>query len=354
MKTTYLIVLLCLSFTLTKAQDKSNFSYGGYIDTYYSYDTDRNGNSIRQFSSTAPYRDEFRINIAQFTGKYNTDNVRAVLTLHYGDIATLNWPSNQQFIQEANAGFSPAKNLWIDAGYFLTHIGAEGVLPKGNFLTSLALATYYEPFYQSGVKISYDFSPKVYGALHILNGNNVFIDNNKNKSVGITLGVRPNSKSEIIYNNLIGNEQPAGNIAKTRIYNNLVIKYALGKKVDFIGGFDFVMQEKSKISDSTESASLYSGLAAIKFKAAKKFSVTVRGEVYMDENGILSGVFTDTDGKSTGLKAFGVTLGMDYRPIENAYVRLEGRYLSTETKQNIFYEDSNSRTEAIVNMGVEF
>ncbi len=336
------------------SQDKSPFSVGGYLDTYYSYDTDLNGNSLRQFSGTAAYRDEFRVNIAQITGKYNVDKVRAVLTLHYGDIPSLNWPASQLFIQEANAGFSPAKNLWIDAGYFLTHIGAEGILPKGNFLTSIALPTYFEPIYQSGIKLSYDFSPKVYGCIHLLNGNNVFADNNKNKSIGITLGVRPNSSSEIIYNNLIGNEQPAGSIGKTRIYNNLVLKYALGKRVDLIAGFDFAIQEKSKITDSTASASLYSGLAAIKFKAAKKFSITVRGEIYSDENGILSGVFSDSDGKSTGFKAFGVTLGMEYRPIENAYIRLEGRYLSADSKQKIFFENSNTRTEAIISTGVEF
>ncbi len=191
-----------------KSQDFTKFKLSGYVDTYYAWDDDKNGNSIRQFSSTVPYREEFRLNIAQVSLKYNDTKVHGVLTLHYGDIPSVNWPTNQQFVQEAYAGFSPAENLWVDAGYFLTHIGAEGLLPNGNLFNTLALATYYEPFYQSGVKVSYEFSPKVYGSLHLLNGYNVFADNNKNKSFGLTLGVKPAKNLEIIYNNLIGNEFP--------------------------------------------------------------------------------------------------------------------------------------------------
>jgi hypothetical protein len=348
-----LLFFLVVAF-LSKEACSQGVTFGGYVDAYYAYDSDKNGNSLRQFSSIAPYRDEFRLNTAQVSGKYSADKVRAVVTLHYGDIHNVNWPANMQFIQEANAGFTPAKNLWIDAGFFLTHIGAEGVLPKGNYLTSLSLPTYFEPFYQSGVKVSYDFSPKVYGCIHLLNGYNVFVDNNKNKSAGITFGVRPNDKSEIVYNNLIGNEQPAGSTPKLRIYNNLVLKYAITKKLDFIAGVDFAMQEKSKISDSTESASVYSGLAAFRFKPTKKFAVSVRGEIYNDENGMLSGVFTDSDGNPTGLKAFGITGGVEYRPVDNAFIRIEARFLSADSKQKIFFDNTNTRTEVLTNLGVEF
>ena len=30
------------------------------------------------------------------------------------------------------------KNSWLDAGYFITHIGGEGIIPKYNFFTSLS------------------------------------------------------------------------------------------------------------------------------------------------------------------------------------------------------------------------
>jgi opacity protein-like surface antigen len=188
----------------------------------------------------------------------------------------------------------------------------------------------------------------------LLNGYNVLADNNKNKSAGITLDFKPNSKSEIIYNNLIGNEQPAGSESKVRIYNNLVFKYSLTKKLDFLAGIDYAMQEKSKIADSTSSASVFSGLAAFRYKFSKKFSASVRGEMFSDENGMLSGIYVDSDGKSTGLKASGVTLGLEYKPAENVFVRIETRYLNADSKLKIFYNASTSRVETTLNTAVWF
>lgn len=354
MKKILIVFFMFVTCAAIYSQDFSKFSLGGYVDTYYSWDSDRNGNPIRQFSSTSPYREEFRLNIAQVSLKYNDEKVHGAITLQYGDIPAVNWPSGQQYIQEAYAGFQPAKRLWIDAGYFLTHIGAEGVLPKSNFLNSLALATYYEPFYQSGIRVTYEFSPKFYGALHLLNGYNVFADNNKNKSVGLTLGFKPQDNIEVIYNNLIGNEMPSGVNGKTRIYNNLVLKFSPSKKLDILIGGDLAIQENSGLADTTSSAVMYSGLAAIKYKPASKFSVSLRGEIFNDKDGFLSGVITQTDGTLSGLNAYGITLGFEVRPVQNAYFRMEGRYLAAADKQKIFSDVKNSRIEAITNIGVEF
>lgn len=357
MKTIFkiLILLPVLSCTV-KSQDFSKFSISGYVDTYYSYDNDKNGNSIRQFSAIAPYREEFRINIAQVSLKYNDEKVRGVITAQYGDIPSVNWPSGQQFIQEAYAGFSPSKNLWIDAGFFLTHIGAEGVLPKSNFLTTMSLPVYFEPFYQSGVRVSYDFSKKVYGCFHLVNGYNVFMDNNKNKSAGITLGIKPNDKVEIIYNNLLGNEMSSGP-GKLRIYNNLILKLYPAKKLDVIIAGDAAFQENSKLTDSTAYGTVYSGLASLRYRFSPKFSASIRGEYYMDNDGILSGVMTDNSGKQTGLKAFGITAGFEVRPVSMAYFRVEARYLFADKDQEVFIVDGkpkNTRFEAVTNVGIEF
>jgi hypothetical protein len=351
----FLILLLVLSYSV-KSQDFSKFSISGYVDTYFSYDSDKNGNTLRQFSAIAPYREEFRINIAQVSLKYNDEKVRGVITAQYGDIPSVNWPSSQQYIQEAYAGFSPAKNLWIDAGFFLTHIGAEGVLPKSNFLTTMSLPVYFEPFFQSGIRVGYDFSPKFYGCFHLLNGYNVFMDNNKNKSAGITLGVKPSSKVEIVYNNLFGNEI-ATEPGELRIYNNLIIKLYFVKKLDVTISGDAAFQENSKLDDSTAYGTVYSGLASLRYRFTPKFSASIRGEFYMDNDGILSGVMTDKAGKQTGLKAFGITAGFEVRPVSMAYFRMEARYLSADKDQEVFIVDGkpkNTRFEAISNVGIEF
>ncbi|MBK9332585.1 MAG: porin [Ignavibacteria bacterium] len=358
---TVIVILSAVINSNLKSQTESDFKFSGYTDTYYAYDNDKNGNSLRQFSALAPVRDEFRINTAQITGRYTSDKIRGIVTLQFGDIPKYNWPQSPneylQFIQEANAGFRAADKLWIDFGYFLTHIGAEGVVPKNNFLTSMSLATYFEPFFQSGVKMSYDFSDKVYGSLYLLNGYNVFADNNKNKSAGLQLGVKPANNLEMIYNNIIGNEQPAGSIGKTRFYNNLVFKLAATKDLDILFGADFAMQDKSDLIDSAASANMFAGLIALKYKITPKFSAMARGEIYEDKNGILSGFYVNTNFDVTGLYASGITLGMEYKPIDNGYVRFESRYLTSNKNLKIFSDGSNarnSRTEFIFTTSVEF
>lgn len=353
--------ILLMSNLNIKAQSGSDFKISGYADTYYAYDNDNNGNSLRQFSVISPVRDQFRINLAQITGKYTYKNLRSTVTLQFGDIPRYNWPQapNEylQYIQEANVGFSPAKNLWIDAGYFLTHVGAEGLLPVYNYMNTQSLATYYEPLYQSGVKVSYDFSNKVYGSLYLLNGYNVLADNNLNKSFGLQLGVKPVSNLEIIYNNITGNEQSQGSPGKTRIYNNLVVKYSPVKKLDLLLGADFATQQKSDLNDTANSASMFSGLLAVRYNFVTGFYVSARGEYHDDKNGLLSGLYPTLNGVSSGLKASGFAFALQYNPTDNSFIRTEARMLKTDSDLIIFTKGntfSESRTEITLGTGIVF
>jgi hypothetical protein len=363
MKQSILFILSCLTLinacVLFSQESSSGLIHGlpdglslnGYVDFYIAYDNDKDANP-RSFSTIAPYRDEFRLNMAQISVKYANEKVRGIISVHYGDMPRINWPSDNQYIQEANAGFSPVKKMWIDAGYFITHIGGEGIIPIYNFFQTLSLCTYYEPIYQSGIKVSYT-GKKFYGALHILNGFNVFTDNNKNKSFGLTLGFKPNDKMDFTYNNIAGNEQPTGAAGKLRLYNNFVFKFYPAKKVDVILCGDLCYQEKSKIEDSTAAATMFSAFASVKYRVIKKFSISLRGEYIQDKNGLMTGLFRDTDNNYSGLSALGVTGAIEYNHTENFYIRLESRYL-TDDKHKIFYNDSKSKTEVILSSGLLF
>lgn len=363
MKTLLLFLTLFSLFfnnSLTYSQQSSGLVRGlpggltltGYADVYISYDSDK-GSAPRSFSAIAPYRDEFRLNMAQVSAKYANDKVRGTISLHYGDLPRLNWPADNQFIQEANIGFAPANNTWIDAGYFLTHIGGEGIFPMYNHFQSLSLCTYYEPFYQAGVKVSYT-GKKFYGALHLLNGYNVLSDNNKNKSFGLTLGYKFNDKMDFTYNNIVGNEQPAGDPGKLRIYNNFLLKIYPAKNLDLIICGDLCYQEKSKISDPDAGASMFSAFVSMKYRLSKKMSFSLRGELLQDEEGVMTGRYTDTDNNLTGLKTFGLTGGIEYNHVENFYIRLETRYLAAGSKHKIFYDNTNNKVEMILSSGIQF
>ncbi|MBC8043739.1 MAG: outer membrane beta-barrel protein, partial [Rhizobacter sp.] len=164
----------------------------GYVGAYYAWDNDKRPNQtdFRQFSFIAPQKEQVSLDIAQISAAYSTSNVRAKATLQFGDV-TRQWSGGNNpsanYIQEANAGFMLADKLWLDAGFFLTHIGAEGFFPKDNFMSSLALTTNFEPFGQGGAKLSYQFSDQFSGQFLVMNSYGGFYDNNANKHVGIQL-----------------------------------------------------------------------------------------------------------------------------------------------------------------------
>jgi len=359
-KIKYFLLLLPVMILLpgvTNSQDKDwaefikNFKVSSYVDAYYAYDNDKNvDKGPRLLDLISPYRDQIRLNIASLTLKYNTEKIRSTFTVHYGDIPELNWKpvTKYDMIQEANIGFSPYKNLWIDAGYFVTHIGAEG-LPKNNVLSSFSLPVYVEPFIQSGVKVGYDFSEKFSACLHVLNGYNLFEDNNKNKSFGIQLAYTVNDKVKFTYNNLIGNEMPTGVEGKTRFFNNFIVNLSPCKKIDMIASADICMQEKSKVLKADEAAYSYGAFLSTKYKFNPKFSATVRGEFYQDIDGILSGAI----GSYSWLKGNGITIGCEYRPVESAYIRAETRYLRLDSDIKPFYKN-NERTEGVISFGFEY
>ena len=133
-----------------------SFKVSGYVDTYYAYYTDSVGtNNYEKISVISPKSNQFSLNVIQLTAQYTAENVRAVATLHYGDIPSSAWSPDFNMIQEANAGFRISNKFWLDAGFFKTHIGTEALLPKDNIVSSLAVITFYEPWWQSGVKLSY-------------------------------------------------------------------------------------------------------------------------------------------------------------------------------------------------------
>lgn len=335
----------------TNIQLQKNFDISAFVETYYSINTDKTA-KLKFIPSVSPYRDEMRINIAQLSVGYNDEEIRGKLTLHYGDIPEINWAPSTIYknIQEAYVGFSPAKKFWIDAGFYQTHIGAEG-FPPNNFLSSNALISVAEPNFQSGIRFSYEFSEKLSASLHIINGLNLFEDNNKNKTFGLKIDYTPIENLTFSYNNSVGNEIPSSeNNPRIRYFHNFVITYSPSKKIDLLGNFDVVHQEKSKINDSSATAYTYGAVVSARYKFNKMYSSTIRCEYYQDLDGLLTGiVFADR-----GAKGNGFTLGFEYKPIEQAYLRFEYYFLRMDAEQKVFYDNSNVKNEATISFGLGF
>src|ERR1043165_1089031 len=103
----------------------AGLNISGYADAYLAYYTDSlPSGAFQQFPTYAPRSGQIGLNIAQLSVTYKTDRIRSNITLHYGDIPRSAWSPDFRVIQEANAGIHLHKKLWVDMGFFRTHIGA--------------------------------------------------------------------------------------------------------------------------------------------------------------------------------------------------------------------------------------
>lgn len=207
--TTFLFFIL---FNSTLAQDStknSPFSFSGYVDAYAAFYTDSVGiDNFQKFPTVSPRSEQMGLNIAMLTAKYSADRVRGVITFQYGDIPKSAWSSTFNNIQEANAGVRITKGLWIDGGFFRSYIGCEGLLPKENIASSIAIPTYYEPYYEAGFRFNYTPTDKLLLNLYLLNGYNLFEDNNSKKSLGLQATYTFNDNLSLNYSNYLGDDSP--------------------------------------------------------------------------------------------------------------------------------------------------
>ena len=336
----------------------SKLEYSGYVDGYYAYYLDSVGDgNYQKFPTVSPRSSQFGLNVAMFTTKYTSDRMRATVTIQYGDIPRSAWDPNYNFIQEANAGIRLCKKWWLDAGFFRTHFGTEGLLPKENIASSISICTYFEPYFESGLKLNYSPNDKLSASAFLLNGYNIYTENNNKKSAGLLITYAFNDKLNIGYSNYTGDDSPdSDSLTHLRIHNNLFINCTLKKFKIQVGG-DLCYQEHSYISNPDRSATMYAGVASVRYQCCKKAGIYARGEVFNDPQGFMGGMFVDKIGVVTGLKLWGVTSGIEYKPVDNAYIRLEGRMIQMDANQEIFRwngDPEDSRMEVMVHMGISF
>ncbi|MFK7953784.1 MAG: outer membrane beta-barrel protein [Ekhidna sp.] len=356
--TIYTLTVACLLSQLQGQNDTTKIELTGYIDTYYAAYSNKLGpNDLQPYLTVAPRNNQFGLNIAEIGATYNTGTVRGTFTIQYGDIAEATWSARFKTIQEAWVGLEVLDGLWLDGGFFTTHIGAESFLPKNNFLSSTDIGTFNEPFYQSGARLSYEKAEHFSAQFHLVSGYNYFLDNNDAKSVGLLLNYTFNDQISISYTNLYGRESDEGATRQRRFYQNMYANWDPNKKISVIVGGDLSTQTNSELNDPSGTALMYNAFGIMRYRFTDQISTTGRLEVFNDKDGFISGTLINMNGQEQGLKASAATIGVEYAPSPQSYLRAETRWTFAEDVLDIFNRDNdltNSRTEFIINMGFYF
>jgi len=332
--------------------------FSGYIDTYYSTYTDHNdGQPYVKFPTISPRNNQFGLNIAQASARYQSKIFRGTMTLFMGDCAASAWSVPYNAVQEANLGFRVMGKLWLDAGFFRTHIGLESIQPRENITLSLASTSYFEPYFMSGAKLTWQQSSKLTLQLNAFNSFNQFVETNRNKAVGISIGYNPDQQTSIAFSSLCSDELQYGNELPyhLRVYNNLCVTHRTAR---WVCGFEanYGLQQHSVLSDSAATATMFSSLAVCKFRITPQWAVYGRAEFFHDPNEILTGPLFNEYHRVVGADLTGGTVGIEYKPIPNSYMRTECRGLHERSEHIFEWNDqpTSNRVELLVGLGVWF
>lgn len=324
---------------------------GAYLSSYYAYYTEDNSSNYVKHATMAARNNQFGLNMAMVSLGYKSKKIRSNITLHFGDIAESTWPSKFNMIQEANLGYEFVKNLWLDVGVFRSHIGLESTQPRENITSSMTLANVYEPYYFSGAKLTYLLNPKLSIQINAFNSFNSIIETNKNKLLGSSIIFAPNDNLSMTYNFITGDDTADSlKLKHQRYYHNFYLTYQKNK-VSIGAEFNYGIQEYSKTLNEYTVGTAYmnSSLLLFKHQSFKKVAFYGRGEWFSDEDEILS------MGSNMGKYTWGGTIGIEYKPLKNLALSVEGRQLSSE-KENFYYNGAyhKERNEFIFCIDVWF
>lgn len=341
MKRKLILVVVLLTGLYAHAQDeKTKIKVSGYLETYYGYDFNKPKDNNRPgFVYSHNRSNEVNLNLGYIKAGYDNGSIRANLAIMAGTYSNANLASESgvlKNIYEANAGIKLAKNinLWLDAGVFSSHIGFESAVSKDCWVLTRNISSENTPYFESGAKLSYStHDGKFAAALLYLNGWQKITrpEGNSRPAGGLQLTWKPLDRITINYSNYLGTE--GIDIERvTRFYHDIYGIYQVTDRFGLTAGFDYGTQEKAK--GNNDKNEIFSLVSIARYKLDSKWAIAGRVEYYQDKNGI----FIPT-GTPNGFKTTGYSLNLDYSPISNAVIRLEGKML--KSKDNVFVRNLN-------------
>lgn len=340
-------------FQTAQAQDSTSvaptFTISGYLEAYYNHDFNRpENNTTPSFLYNFNRAGEVNLNLGFIKGTYNSERVRANLTLAVGTYMNANYaaePGVLRNIYEANAGIKLARkaNLWLDAGIMPSHIGFESAIGKDNWTLTRSLVAENSPYFESGAKLNYTTDDgKLYVAAMYLNGWQRIqrVDGNTTPAFGTQITYKPSAAVTLNYSTFIGNDKP-DSTRRMRYYHNLYGVFQFSQQWGITAGFDYGTEQKAKGSSSYNHWLV--PVMIVRYSPAAKVNLAVRGEYFQDEKGVI--IATGTPG---GFKTWGLSANADYAVMPNVLWRVEARTLGSEDAMFTKRDGSSGKNNTFV------
>ena len=338
-----LLLFLCNTYVIAAGQDSTNknaLSISGYAEVYYQYDFNKPLDGNRPgFIYSHNRHNKFNLNMGFIKAAYTTERVRANVAIATGTYMSANYaaePGVLQHIFEGNVGIklSKKKNIWLDAGILPSHIGFESAVSKGCRTLTRSMLAENSPYFEAGAKLTYTTDNGKWTISGMaLNGwqRITRLSGNSLMSWGTQIQFKPSDKVLLNYSTFIGTDKP-DSARLSRFFHNFFGIFTINDKVELTLGFDIGTEEKTPNANSNNT--WYAPVAILKYTINNKWAIAGRAEYYNDKNGVII-----STGTANGFQTTGYSLNIDYAPVNNMLVRMEGRTLNS--KDNVFIKGSN-------------
>ena len=333
-----LLLLLCLPFRQAVSQSSetdtaTKVRFGGFLDAYYAFDFNRPRLHDRAFTTQAARHNEFNVNLAFIDASLSGPRLRGRVAVQFGTSVQANYASEpdigvvsgsdvSRFLQEAVVGYKLTPHLWIDAGVFLSSFGSENWTSRDNWTYTRSLVAENSPYYESGVKATWQVSKLLSAQVHLINGWQNVSENNSDKAIGARVDYAPSTKVNLSYDAFIGNEVPDSANTSTRIWQEGILTLLPGSRIQIRGTVDYGIQHDQSVGSSS-----WWGYSLIgRYTVSRKLNAAIRTEHYADKNQII--IATNLP---YGFRASGWSVNADFEPVPRLLWRLEFRELDSRS-----------------------
>jgi hypothetical protein len=303
----------------------------GFVDGYVAWDTHRPRSLDRAFTTAAARHSEFNINLAYLDATLSGPRVRGRFAAQFGTSVQANYaaeprvgnnsgPDVSRFIQEAYVGYQLHPTVWVDAGVFFAPFGAENWISRDNPVYTRSLIADNSPYYESGVRLTWQARPSLQLQGHVINGWQNISETNQSKAVAFRADWTPHARVTLTYDTFLGNEQPDSLSGRLRQFHEGIVKVALDPRTSLAATFDYGRQPRSVGTG----ADAWRGYAVLlRRELSSRVGLGARVEGYSDP----AQVIVNTGGPA-GLRVTGGSANVDVRLHARAVWRTEWRQLS--------------------------
>lgn len=303
------------------ARDSTVVTVHALLDAAYSSSFNEPPNHERAFTLQPSRNNQLGLMQGIAGVELRSTHVRGKVAAQTGWFADVLWTGADtafRWLSEAWAGVRLSEGVWLDAGVYPSHIGAESMIARDNLVLSRLYISDATPYVETGAALTWEESASTTIALHVLNGWQRITDNNDGIAVGTRITHRPSEQLTLNWSTFVGDEQPRGREAQLRWHSNVWMNWSISDATTLVTIVDVGAQER--VSSGYDIVWYLGAIAAHRITPALQLAARI--EHMNDQRNILVTTASNQPFVSTSASA-----NVDLRIGDNLLLRGEGRIL---------------------------